>query len=209
LTNYEFAQAAHPHSWLLVADNLYEQSIALYDRFPSGRITYQDGSGTVLGEWPRSSRSTFLLAGFALENAIKAFLVYEHPQWVSNGVLARSLRSHDLVTLSEKSSIIPWQRRGPGILSRFQHGLESWARYPCALNANETNAEQNLSPALWAGYLRLMYAYGKELMLLLQHGWDGPHGASGHFEFHGVGYLGAQPHNLLRPKSLRPKSGIR
>jgi len=202
LTNYEFAQAAHPHSWLLVADNLYEQSKALYDRFSSGKTTYRDGSGIVLGEWPSSSRSTFLLAGFALENAIKAFLVYEHPEWVSNGVLARSLRSHELVALAKKSSIIPWPRRGLGILSRFEHGLESWARYPCALNANETDVEQNLSPALWAGYLGLMRAYGKTLMALLQQDWDGPHGVSGYFEFQGS-YLGAQPDNSFKPRSVR------
>ena len=187
-----FAQAAHPHSWMLVADNLYEQSVALYHRFPSGKTTQTDGNGSILGEWPSSSRSTFLLAGFALENAIKAFLVYEHPQWVSNGVLARSLRSHALVALAQESSLIPWQKRGPAILSRFEQGLESWARYPCALSATETEAEQNLPPALWAGYLGLMRAYGKALMALLQQGWAGPHGASGRFEFQGS-YLGAQP----------------
>jgi hypothetical protein len=101
MTAREFAQAARPHSWMLVADNLYQQSIALYHRFPSGKTTQKDGSGSVLGEWQSSNRSTFLLAGFALENAIKAFLVYEHPQWVSNGVLARPLRSHELVALSK------------------------------------------------------------------------------------------------------------
>lgn len=200
MTDYEFAQAAHPHSWMLVADNLHEQSIALYHRFSSGQTTYRDGSGIVLGEWPSSSRSTFLLAGFALENAIKSFLVYEHPEWVSNGVLARSLRSHELVVLSQKSSIIPWQRRGLGILARFENGLESWARYPCALHAHETDAEQNLSPDLWADYLGLMRAYGKSLMALLQQGWDGPHGVSGYFEFQGS-YLGAQPNDSFNPKS--------
>ena len=197
-----FAQAAHPHSWMLVADNLYEQSVALYHRFPSGKTTQTDGNGSILGEWPSSSRSTFLLAGFALENAIKAFLVYEHPQWVSNGVLARSLRSHALVALAQESSLIPWQKRGPAILSRFEQGLESWARYPCALSATETEAEQNLPPALWAGYLGLMRAYGKALMALLQQGWAGPHGVSGRFEFQGS-YLGAQPNKSFKPTPLR------
>ena len=198
----EFAQAAHPHSWMLVADNLYDQSVALYHRFHSGKTVQRDGDGTTVGEWPSSSRSTFLLAGFALENAIKAFLVYEHPQWVSNGVLARPLRSHALVALSKKSSLIPWQKRGPLILSRFERGLESWARYPCALSATETEVEQNLPPALWAGYLGLMRAYGKALMALLQQGWDGPHGASGRFRFEGS-YLGAQPNNSFKPMPLR------
>lgn len=186
----EFAQAAHPHSWLLVADNLYDQSRALYLRFSSGSMLQRRGDGTIVGEWPSSSRSTFLLAGFALENAIKAFLVYEHPHWVSNGTLARHLRSHKLVELSQLSSLIPWKRRGPAILARFEAGLESWARYPCALNASETEQEHNLSPVLWANYLRLTKAYGKELMRLLRAGWDGPHGISGRFEFQG-GYLGA------------------
>ncbi len=193
----EFAQAAHPHSWMLVADNLYEQSVTLYRQFPSGKTTQTDGNGSILGEWPSSNRSTFLLAGFALENAIKAFLVYEHPQWVSNGVLARSLRSHALVALSQESSLIPWQKRGPAILSRFEQGLESWARYPCALSATETETERNLPPTLWAGYLGLMRAYGKALMALLQQGWAGPHGVSGHFDFQGS-YLGAQPNNSVR-----------
>lgn len=202
MDNHEFSQLAHPHSWLLVADGLYEQSVALYSRFGSGKITQRDLNGVVLGEWPSSSRSTFLLAGFALENAIKAFLVYEHPEWVSNGVLARPLRSHRLVALSQKSSIIPWQRRGPAILARFEQGLESWARYPCALTAIATEAEQNLSPALWSSYLGLMHAYGKTLMGLLQEGWDGPHGVAGHFEF-GFSYLGAQPRNMPKAKAPR------
>ena len=193
----EFSQAAHPHSWMLVADNLYEQSIALYRQFPSGTTTQTDGTGTVLGQWPSSSRSTFLLAGFALENAIKAFLVYEHPQWVSNAVLARPLRSHKLVMLSQKSSLIPWQKRAPSILSRFEQGLESWARYPCALDATETQYEQNLPSALWASYLRLMSAYGKALMALLEQGWHGPHGVSGYFQFQGS-YLGAQSNNSFK-----------
>lgn len=49
-----FAQAAHPRSWLLVADNLYDQAKALYDRFPAGRTTLRQGDGIVIGEWPKS-----------------------------------------------------------------------------------------------------------------------------------------------------------
>lgn len=185
-----FVQVAHPHSWLLVADNLYEQSVTLYDRHPLGKTIQRDASSSIIGEWASTNRSTFLLAGFALENAIKAFLVYEHPEWVSNGVLARPLRSHALVDLSKQSSLIPWKKRGPTILSKFEQGLESWARYPCALYSAETEAEQNLPPVLWAGYLGLMRAYGRELMALLEQGWNGPHGVSGNFEFQGT-YLGA------------------
>lgn len=187
----QFAEAAHPHSWLLVADNLYEQAKSLHSRFPEGSMTARNRDGTVVGNWPSSNRATFLLAGFSLENAIKAFLVYEHPDWVSNGVLARPLRSHALVALSAKSSLIPWKAKGPAILARFEEGLESWARYPCALLAAETDSEQNLPPELWASYLKLSKAYGRELMKLLRVGWKGPHGIDGYFTFQGT-YLGAR-----------------
>ena len=96
-----------------------------------------------------------------------------------------------------RSRIFP--RRSPAQLER---GLESWARYPCALSVTDTEAEQNLPPALWENYLRLMRAYGKTLMALLQQGWNGPHGVSGRFEFQGS-YLGAQPNNSFKLKPLR------
>lgn len=204
MDNRKFVEIAHPHSWMLVADNLFEQSVVLHEQLRSSETMQKDAKGAIIGAWSSSNRSTFLLAGFALENAIKAFLVYEHPEWVSNGILARPLRSHALVHLSNMSSLIPWKKRGPVILSRFEQGLESWARYPCALTASATDSEQNLPPALWSGYLGLMRAYGKAIMALLQRGWDGPHGVGGHFEFQGC-YLGAQSN----PAVQRNASGRR
>jgi hypothetical protein len=188
--NCDFALSAHPHSWLLVADNLYEQSVALRTKIGDGKLTQIDGDGKVTGEWALPNRSTFLLAGFALENAIKAFLVYENPGWVSNGTLAKPLRSHHLIRLSAKSLLIPWPKRSIPILGEFERGLESWARYPCALSATESESEQNLTDPLWENYLELMRAYGKKLMELLEKGWNGPHGVEGYFKF-GGGFLGA------------------
>ena len=186
----EFAMSAHPHSWFLVADNLFEQSAALYRQSSSGKTIQRDASGLTVGEWASANRSTFLLAGFALEDAIKAFLVYENPSWISNGVLAKPLRSHRLVELSNQSMLVPWPTRGAATLRQFERGLESWARYPCALSAVHTEAEQNLTPELWRQYVRLMEAYGRKMMALLRREWHGPHGIGGRFEISG-GYLGA------------------
>jgi hypothetical protein len=73
----QFVEMANPHSWFLTADNLYEQTIALYrlrGRSSITRIDYRTGITT---RWDDTNKSVFLLGGFALENAIKAFLVYE------------------------------------------------------------------------------------------------------------------------------------
>lgn len=177
--------SAHPHSWLLVADNLHAQAIALRERVDTGFLTYQKGDGSVLGRWPLTNRATFLLAGFALENAIKGFLVYENPSWVADGKLARKLRSHKLVHLALMSSLAPWPKKSMAILEQFERGLDSWARYPCALSASSTEAEQNLSEYLWSQYLALAAAYGRDLCRLLERGWNGPHGITGEFSFQG------------------------
>lgn len=190
ISNYEFAMSAHPHSWFLVADNLYQQAVELHTRVSAGYMTQFNGVGEKLECWPSVNRSIFLLAGFALENAVKAFLVYENPEWVSNGRLVRTIRSHSLVDLASKSKIIPWPVRGVPILTEFERGLESWARYPCALSANETETEQVLTESLWNRYTKLMRSYGLRMKDLLGKGWAGPHGINGHFKIEGD-YLGA------------------
>lgn len=181
---------ANPHSWLLTADNLHEQATATYAGRASSSITTRvDAGNTVLQQSRGIDRSVFLLGGFALENAIKAFLVYENPQWVSNGRLSRNLRSHSLTGLQAKSKLVPYKKRHISILEAFEGGLDSWFRYPCALTVEETQQEGNLYDHLWRGYAAVMRAYGRKLTGLLGKGWHGPHGFHGRWIVRGE-YLG-------------------
>lgn len=181
---------ANPHGWFLVADNLYEQASRLREAPTLGTLGLRSGDGEHLASWPVENRAVFLLAGFALENAIKAFLVYQNPGFVSNGRLSPTLRSHKLVKLSMKVESIPWPVKGTRIIREFERGLDSWARYPCALSASESEWEQALPDSLWSEYKRLMRAYGKRLRELLQKGWTGPYGSGGKWEIVGE-FLGA------------------
>jgi hypothetical protein len=176
-------EMANPHAWLLTAENLHEQAVALYDRRGRGTISLVRPGQETIG-WDRTNRSVFLLGGFALENAIKAFLVYENPQWISNGRLARDLKSHSLTGLQKQSGLIPFKRRYVWVFDQFEDGLESWARYPCGLTAETSQLEGKLQDKLWAGYLRVMEAYGKRLRVLLSGKvWHGPHRFSGRWTF--------------------------
>ncbi len=181
---------ANPHSRFLVAANLHEQAVQLKESKSRGFLKLQRPNGDLIAEWPVENRSVFLLAGFALENALKAFLVFENPDFVSDGKLARELRSHKLVSLSKRIKNIPWPSRGPKIIQEFERGLESWARYPCALSAGESEWEQVLPDALWGQYRRMMTAYGKRLKVLLARGWSGPYGSGGRCAVEGA-FLGA------------------
>jgi hypothetical protein len=175
---------ANPHSWLLAADDLHEQALAQHRR-RDGKIIMIRASGEAKS-WDRVDKSIFLLGGFALENAIKAFLVYENPDWVSGGRLSNNLKSHSLTKLQSRVKSIPYKNRHIEVLKGFESGLESWARYPCALTIDRTRQADSLAPELWVGYRRVVAAYGRKLRdLLSKNGWHGPHGVSGRWRFKG------------------------
>lgn len=175
---------ANPHSWLLAADDLHEQALAQHRR-RNGKIIMIRAGGEAKS-WDRVDRSIFLLGGFALENAIKAFLIYENPDWVSGGRLSRNLQSHSLTKLQSKARSIPYKHRYVDVLEGFESGLGSWARYPCALTLEQTKQADSLAPELWAGYRRLMAGYGRKLRNLLSTSvWQGPHGFTGRWRFSG------------------------
>jgi hypothetical protein len=182
---------ANPHSWLLTADNLHEQAAAIYaGRAQSSITTKVDANNIILQQTRGIDKSVFLLCGFALENAIKAFLVYENPHWVSNGRLSKDLKSHSLTKLQSRSKLVPYKKRHIATLETFEDGLDSWFRYPCALTVEKTKEESHLYEYLWRGYSAVMLAYGRKLTTLLAKGWKGPHGFYGRWIIKGehLGY---------------------
>jgi hypothetical protein len=181
-TGEKFTEIANPHSWLLAADNLHAQAKNLYREQGQRMLTFVSSDGSEISS-DLSDKSVYLLAGFALENAIKSFLVYENPHWRSNGKLSKQLRSHSLVSLHRKSELIPYRNKYIWVLDAFEQGLESWARYPCGLSYETSLKEGHISPKLWEGYLRLMKAYGNKMTHLLRGGWVGPHEFSGRWKF--------------------------
>jgi len=179
--NSEFVEQANPHSWFLVADQLHTQALAIYGGRGQRFLThYKPGNKEVRRD--TSDNSVFLLAGFALENAIKGFLVYENPDWIANGHLSRELKSHSLAELKDKSNLIPYPIKYRYVLEGFEDGLEGWARYPCALTAAKMKKEGILSDRMWAGYQTLMRAYGNKMIKLLAAGWNDPYGDLQHFK---------------------------
>jgi hypothetical protein len=188
---------ANPHSWLLTAENLHEQATVLYGtRDRSSIVTRVDANNRFIGQTRGVDKPVLLLCGFALENAIKAFLVYEHPEWVSNGQISTKLKSHSLTKLQERSSLIPYKRKYLWVLRAFESGLESWFRYPCGLTVAETKEGEALHDSYWDGYVRVMHAYGKRLTDLLDKYWSGPHGFGGRWEMRGgetLGYTNTKP----------------
>ena len=66
--------------------------------------------------------------------------------------------------------------RHSSILRAFEDGLDSWFRYPCAITVEGSREESQLHDHLWQGYLVVTRAYARKLTMLLNKGWNGPHG---------------------------------
>lgn len=116
-------------------------------------MTKVDKDNRVLRQTVGIDKSVFLLGGFALENAIKAFLVYENPQWISEGKLSGKLRSHSLVKLHGLSDLVPFKKKHLWVLKEFESGLDSGSGFQATRSA--------LGDTVNSAYLRWLLA-GKD-----------------------------------------------
>jgi hypothetical protein len=181
-----FVDAANPHAWFMSASNLHEQAIYLRKNSGKSILWMTDGSSRVLGSWDMTNKSVYLLSGLVVENLIKAFLVFENPHWISNGHLARNLRTHNLVDLEDRSTIVPLKGKYDWALRDLGDGIDSWARYPCSLSAETLRIEAVMTPKLWNTYKILVRRYSSELIAKLSEKlWRGPHGFEGRWTFQG------------------------
>jgi hypothetical protein len=148
----KFEEEANPHQWFLTASVLHDQAVELDARRGQGTVAQIGPEGYVLGQWAATDKATFLLCAFALENAIKALLIYEHPAWISDGRLHDEVSNHRLVG---KSSLIPYARRDEWVLAKFEEGNGSWMRYPCSRYASDLRTEPQSGSWLGAKSINL------------------------------------------------------
>lgn len=181
----DFEASAVPHSWLLVADELHDSAELLFAARGRTITRCMDESDATPLITDHSNRPAFLLAGFSLENLIKAFLVYENPQWISDGRLSKQMTkgNHSLQGLADQSAMLPWPKKGRRVLEAFESGLSSWARYPCPLNASQVSSPRYFGDKLWEAYRVQRNRYAKELQVLLAKPWKGPHIHDASYEF--------------------------
>ncbi len=176
-----FESLTLPHSWLIVSDELNECAERLFSDKDKRITVYIEGSDVTRTD--PMDRGIFLLAGFSLENLIKAYLIYENPAWISDGKLSRNItQRHSLTEMSEKSRKLPWPKKGRRILQAFEDGLSSWARYPSAVNVERTSPQRFIHGDLWTEYRTLRKRYVEGLETLLRKRWQGPHEFEGYYE---------------------------
>ena len=180
-TVHDFEFHASPPSWYEVAKLLREQAEILHAN-KSTLIAFTDHRGKTTSRHT-TNRGVFLLAGFSLENLLKAFLVYEDPHLIANGALAKKLKTHSLSTLWLASQLVPYKKRYAATAATLQDGLESWARYPCGLTHQKVIHELVMTEPLWENYKSMFSACGRRLEKLLTKGWVTHRGERHHMRY--------------------------
>ena len=179
--NREFAAAASPLNWYEVAKLMHENAHVLHDS-PQGLVIYTEGDRRTSRR--TSNRPVFLLAAFAMENLIKAFLIYENPHYIEGGKLSkRLLNGHGLSQLQQQCKKIPQPKRTRHVLETLEVGVNSWARYPCSTSVERQSLECAVTPEFWAEYNRVFNLYSRKLESLLSKKHKGAYGQFAHVEF--------------------------
>ena len=176
-----FAGAASPLNWYEVAKLMHENAHVLHNS-PQGLVTYSTGTKSITRSI--SNRPVFLLAAFAMENLLKAFLVHQHPAYIENGRLSKELlNGHSLGKLQDKCKNVPSPKRTRHIFETLEVGVNSWARYPCSTSVERESAERAVTPQFWTEYNRVFALYSQRLEKLLSKKWVGAYGEIGWVEF--------------------------
>lgn len=179
----EFAEKALPLNWLEVAKLLHDNAQLLHSH-DRGLITRKLHGKTFTRR--ASNRPVFLLAAFALENLLKAYLIYENPRYIEGGRLSRELlNGHGLSRLQGACGRIPSPKRTRHVFETLEAGVNSWARYPCATSAARETVEREVTDAFWREYNKVFELYRRRLETLLSKRWAGPYGMVGHATFAG------------------------
>jgi len=153
---------------------MHENAHVLHNS-PQGSVIYIDDVRRVSRR--TSNRPVFLLAAFAMENLLKAFLIYENPNYIEGGKLSkRLLNGHGLSQLQQQCKKIPQPKRTRHVLEALEVGVNSWARYPCSTSVERQSLERAVTDELWAEYNRVFDLYSKRLELLLSKTHKGAYG---------------------------------
>lgn len=181
LANREFAHAAAPINWYEVAKLMHENAHILHAA-PQGYVVYSDSKGSKKRN--TTNRAVFLLAAFALENLLKAFLIHANPNYIEGGQLSRKLlNGHSLSKLQRDCKRVPSPQRSRHVFETLEVGVNSWARYPCSTSAERESQERTVTPEFWAAYNKVFELYSKRLEELLSRRWKGPYGEMSHVAF--------------------------
>nr|WP_299035344.1 hypothetical protein [uncultured Tenacibaculum sp.] len=166
----EFVYRANPNEWLEVSDELNE-SIKVITKHSKSEFLKSDTWDGIPIRKLMSSRSLFLLMGFALENLIKGILIFDNPELVNNGELNKKVKSHNIKNLVSEISDLELDDQSNELLEILSDAIPDWGRYPCPLKFQQLKDEVKFTEEMSTRYTALREQMRNKLIERLKKGW--------------------------------------
>lgn len=116
---------------------------------------------------------------------IKSIVVFENPDVISNCRLDKKLQTHNLTNLAEMTTNFTPSIAEIELFKIFSAAAVSWARYPCALNFQQSNDVIQFNASLNEAYEFLFASLDSIAKELLKSGWTSPIGDYNECTFEG------------------------
>jgi len=183
-----FVRDALPGEWRSLAGELRDSAELLWNDRSNGlrgileqRIEVEDGEVRIINETRKIysvSRPYFLLAGFALENLLKGFIVALDPTLIKEGKLDPQLKTHKLTDLANRIKELELTESERRFCSLAEDAIPYWGRYPVPLTYNKLVPEVGLTDELRSSFLSLFDRIDEKLYIEIRDGWDSGGGAA-------------------------------
>lgn len=170
-----FVRDALPVEWLEYAEELRDAAEALWADSVNAmevEMTTQVGGTMLIQKRIGHCRSYILLAGLALENAIKATLIVLDPTLINTGALEKSLHTHELIALADRIPGITLNEEELQVLRVCQDAIPYWGRYPIPLRYADLLPKEAASPEFRDAFERLHFRLCREVYVSIRDGWD-------------------------------------
>jgi len=176
----EFVRDAMPDNWLSYSEELENAAEVLWSHV--GDVMTIEGESGIDGsiDLKKSShhaRTYVLLAGLALENALKAIIVTQNPALISSGVLHQSLKNHSLTRLAELIGDLQLTKVERRVLQICQDAIPYWGRYPVPLRFAGLKPAEAVTGDFRDTFRALHFRLCKRTYEAIKEGWDSGAGA--------------------------------
>jgi hypothetical protein len=189
LTNQEIAETnskvlfvrdALPSAWLAYSEQLAESAEAVWSHSPETMDVetkpIEDGKTLITKTFPKP-HPYLLLAGFALENILKAILIVDDPTLISTGVLDAKVKSHDLAKLATDCGLLILSEEESELLATCSGAIPYWGRYPIPLHHKVRRDVEHVTSTMRETFNKLHYRLCKLVYDKIKDGWDSGAGA--------------------------------
>jgi hypothetical protein len=167
---------ASPVHWFQISEELFQCTETLYKDSDKTILCIRNEKGEIKYK-PTISRGFILLAGYTIENLLKALLIIEKPELIETGKIDNEITSgHNLYLLIEKIDSISFDSNEIKLIKTFSEAIPYWGRYPVPKKWQDLSLEKFVDKKMYDSFKELYHKLRENIYLKTRLGWVGPNG---------------------------------